>query len=137
MARGKLSERRQRFVDEYLKDANATQAYLRAGYRASEEGARRCASLLLTNVDIASAIAAGQKVLREQAGVTQQMVIDGLKREAELCGEDSSHSARVSAWSTLAKVLGMMTERREIVNPDGSLRPVVVQVVGVGPRRSD
>ncbi len=134
MARGKLSERRQRFVDEYLKDANATRAYLRAGYKASEVAARQCASVLLANADIASAIAAGQKVLREQAGVTQQMVIDGLRREAELYGEDSSHSARVSAWASLAKVLGMMTERREITSPDGSLRPIMVQVVGVGPR---
>jgi len=44
-------------------------------------------------------------------GVTQDEVIRGLKKEATLDGEDSSHSARVSAWAHLGKHLGMFSER--------------------------
>ena len=40
-----LSLRHQRFVAEYLRDGNATQAYIRAGY--SARGAQSCASRLL------------------------------------------------------------------------------------------
>ena len=44
-------------------------------------------------------------------GVTQDEVIRGLKKEATLDGENSSHSARVSAWAHLGKHLGMFTDR--------------------------
>ena len=38
-------------------------------------------------------------------------MIRGLKKEATLEGEGSSHSARVAAWAHLGKHLGMFTER--------------------------
>ena len=34
MAKGVLTEKQKLFVDEYLKDLNATQAAIRAGYKA-------------------------------------------------------------------------------------------------------
>ena len=54
-----LSPRHERFVLEYLKDGNATQAYLRAGY--SPGGAQPSASRLLCRPNIAAAIAAGRQ----------------------------------------------------------------------------
>jgi phage terminase small subunit len=50
-----LSPKHQAFVDEYMKDRNATQAAIRADY--SEKTAPQIGSRLLTNVDMAAEIA--------------------------------------------------------------------------------
>jgi len=50
----KLSNKQQRFADEYLIDTNATQAAIRAGY--SEKTARSQGQRLLSKVDIKSYI---------------------------------------------------------------------------------
>lgn len=52
---GGLTAKRRRFVSEYLKDQNATQAAIRAGY--SRKTARAIGSRLLTEVDVQQAIA--------------------------------------------------------------------------------
>lgn len=51
-----LTNKQQPFVAEYLVDLNATQAAIRAGYAAKT--ANREGSRLLSNVDIADAVAA-------------------------------------------------------------------------------
>ena len=66
---------------------------------------------LLTKTHVQAAIAEAQEDRSERTGITQDEVIQGLKREATLDGEDSSHSARVSAWAHLGKHLGMFTDR--------------------------
>ena len=58
-----LSPRHERFVAEFLKDGNATQAYLRAGY--SARGAQPSASRLLRDPRIEAAIAAGRQRLAQ------------------------------------------------------------------------
>jgi len=73
-----LNPKQQRFVAEYLKDLNATQAAIRAGY--SEKTAPQIASRLLTNVKVAAAVAKGQKAIAEKAGVTVEKVIDELAK---------------------------------------------------------
>jgi phage terminase small subunit len=70
-----LSPRHERFVLEYLKDANATQAYVRAGY--SPRGAQPSASKLLRRPDIEAAIAAGRQRLVE----TLEVSVERLARE--------------------------------------------------------
>lgn len=57
-----LTPKQRLFVVEYLKDLNATQAAIRAGY--SEKTARSQGQRLLTNVDIAAAI---KKAIDERA----------------------------------------------------------------------
>lgn len=49
-----LTDKRARFIDEYLKDCNATQAAIRAGY--AEGSARQEGSRLLSNVNIRAEI---------------------------------------------------------------------------------
>jgi phage terminase small subunit len=51
-----ITNKRRLFIEEYLKDANATQAAIRAGY--SENGAKQTGSRLLTLIDISEAIKA-------------------------------------------------------------------------------
>jgi phage terminase small subunit len=106
-----ITPKRQRFVEEYLVDLNATRAAIRAGYSprtANREGAR-----LLSNAVIAEAISERQKRREERTEVTQDMVVAGLLVEAKLTGEGSSHSARVAAWTQLGKHLGMFKDRVE------------------------
>src|SRR5688572_21613251 len=58
-----LSPRHARFVAEYLKDGNATRAYIRAGY--SARGAQPSASRLLAQPHIEAAISAGRQRLTQ------------------------------------------------------------------------
>ncbi len=103
-----LTPRQARFVEEYLIDLNATQAAIRAGYSkktANEQGAQ-----LLAKLSIRQAVAEAQAIRSKRTEITQDEVIQGLKKEATLEGEGSSHSARVSAWAHLGKHLGMFTD---------------------------
>lgn len=64
MARTKdLKGKRKLFVAEYLKDHNATQAYIRAGYKATPDQARRLAPFLMANHGVLAAIQAGEEKL--------------------------------------------------------------------------
>lgn len=71
--KGKLTEKQQRFVDEYLIDLNATQAAIRAGYSvrtANEQGAR-----LLANVSVQEYIARKMAERSRRTGVNQDRVV--------------------------------------------------------------
>ncbi len=103
-----LTPKQARFVEEYLLDLNATQAAIRAGYSkktANEQGAQ-----LLAKLSIRQAVAEAQAIRSKRTEITQDEVIEGLKKEATLDGEGSSHSARVSAWAHLGKHLGIFTD---------------------------
>lgn len=107
-----LTPKQQRFVDEYLVDANATQAAIRAGY--SEKTARQAGAENLSKPVIRQAIEAAQAARSERTQVTADWVITQLKAEAEYHGEDASHSARVSALGLLGKHLRLFVDRMEI-----------------------
>jgi len=73
-----LNEKQKRFAAEYIIDLNATQAAIRAGY--SERTARQQASRLLSNVDVAAAVAAGQAKIDEKLEITAERVRDELAK---------------------------------------------------------
>lgn len=68
-----MNLRQQRFVAEYLKDPNATQAAIRAGY--SKNGAEVIGCKLLRVAKIGDAIAAAQAQIAEKAGVTAERIV--------------------------------------------------------------
>lgn len=71
--KGKLTDKQQAFVHEYLIDLNATQAAIRAGYSvktANEQGAR-----LLANVSIQEAISKAMAERSKRTGVNQDRVV--------------------------------------------------------------
>ncbi len=103
-----LTPKQARFVEEYLVDLNATQAAIRAGY--SARNADKIGPELLGKTRVAEAVKAAQQARSGRTEITQDEVIQGLKKEATLEGEGSSHSARVSAWAHLGKHLGMFTD---------------------------
>ena len=100
-----MTPRQARFVAEFLVDLNATRAAIRAGY--SEKTAGAIGYENLSKPQITEAIATAQAKRAERVEITQDDVIAGLLTEARRTGDDSTHGARVSAWATLARHLGM------------------------------
>ena len=76
----KLTDKQQRFVDEYLIDLNATQAAIRAGY--SAKTADQQGSRLLANVKIKQAVAEKQAQRSKRTGVNQDRVVLELAKVA-------------------------------------------------------
>lgn len=76
----KLTQKQQRFVEEYLIDLNATQAAIRAGYSvktANEQGSQNLAKL-----SIQTAIAEAMAERSKRTGVNQDRVVQELARIA-------------------------------------------------------
>jgi phage terminase small subunit len=75
-----LTKKQQLFVEEYLKDLNATQAAIRAGYSAKtalQQGPR-----LLGNVGVQSAVQEAMKARSDRTEITQDRVLQELARLA-------------------------------------------------------
>ena len=75
-----MNDKQARFVAEYRKDLNATQAYIRAGY--SEKGAAQSAEKLLRNPEIAAAVAEKTEAQLEKANLTAELVLEEMRRVA-------------------------------------------------------
>lgn len=99
-----LTPRQSKFVDEYLVDANGTQAAIRAGYSAT--GARVAAHRLLTNVAISSRLEARQKADATRLSVSRENVLQKLLEAFEMAREEREPAAMVSAARELGKLLG-------------------------------
>lgn len=102
------NDRQQIFVDAYVSDPDINAAAEAAGY--SYDYARR----LVTKPHIRAAIADARKQVQERTQITQDMVAEGLLEEATRDDSDGgSTHARIQAWKTLGKHLGMFVERVE------------------------
>src|SRR5262245_17125953 len=112
MSRRGLTRKQQRFVEEYLRDLNATQAAIRAGY--SARNADKIGSQLVGKTRVAEAIAAAQTERSEKTRITAARVLQGLLKEATLEGKGSSPAARVQAWGLLGKHLALFVERTRL-----------------------
>lgn len=96
-----LTPKQQRFVDEYLRDLNATQAAIRAGY--SARSAEVTSSRLLGNPKIREAIQIGMEAQKARTQIDADWITNRLRKEAEYSGFGASHSARVKAIELLGK----------------------------------
>ena len=81
-----LNERQHRFVDEYLKNPNGTQAAIRAGYKASR--APQTASRLVRNGKIRDAIMERAVKAREKADIDAAWVLKRLAMVLDVRIED-------------------------------------------------
>lgn len=75
-----LTPKQRRFVSEYRKDLNATQAAIRAGY--SKKTARQQGERLLSNVDIATLVAKKTQEQLDKADLTAEKVISEVAKLA-------------------------------------------------------
>ncbi|MEE1439256.1 MAG: terminase small subunit [Christensenellales bacterium] len=116
-----LTDRQERFCQEYLIDLNATQAYIRAGY--SARTAHNCASRLMAKAGVRARIDELMAVRSRRTGVTQERVVRELARIAfvdptqaidfECAGlrEDAKADDRAALMSVRVKSGDDFTER--------------------------
>lgn len=106
-----LAHRHKRFVWEYCKDHIPGQAAIRAGYK--ERSANHIASALLRKPAVQAAIRERERQIAEAALLDETIVLEGLLHEARFTGDGSTHTARVSAWREVAKILGLEIRKVE------------------------
>lgn len=100
-----MKTKRDRFIAEYLIDFNGPMAWIRSGGAYST--ATKMASQYLREPYVAKKIWEVIDSLEEVELINRKRVLAGLVREANFMGIGASHSARVSAYSKLASILGM------------------------------
>jgi hypothetical protein len=95
-----LSNKHQRFVEEYLKDLNAVQAYQRAGYAARGNSAIASASRLRNLPMIAAAIESALAARKNPAGAVASRKQRGLALECPgpVLGSELDREAFVEIW---------------------------------------
>ena len=122
-----LTARQMRFVDEYLKDLNATQAAIRAGYKATTAVAANAARLL-KNDKVQEAIEARKQTRLERVELEQDWVVNELRKVAQRClpveDDDGKPIANivnvgVKALELLGRHQGIFIDKREITGKDG------------------
>jgi len=93
-----LTSKQLRFCQEYIKDYNATEAYLRAGYNAGNRATAAVrAHYLLKKGNISEEISRLKEQQIERVHITQDQVLMGLFSEAIDKSKTSTQSARVQA----------------------------------------
>jgi phage terminase small subunit len=80
-----LTNKQQRFVDEYLIDLNATAAYKRAGYVGKGKSAENAASRLLGNVGVANHIQKAMDKRSNDLGIDAKYVLSTIKETIDRC----------------------------------------------------
>lgn len=108
-----LTDKQRNFVNEYMKDMNASAAYLRAGYQCTEEAARRAGSRLLSNVDIQDEIGQRTDKMQEESGMNVQWVLEKYKNIIEN-NQVVDPAVAKGALDSVAKHFGMFKDKSEI-----------------------
>jgi len=106
-----LTAKRRAFVREYIKDFNATQAALRAGY--AESSARQTASDLLSNPDIQIEIEKHQEAARSEAILTLSELQEWWSNLVTGQDPDARTTDRLKASELLGKSQGAFTDKVE------------------------
>ena len=154
MSNGELSPKEARFVAEYLKDQNGTQAAARAGY--SKKTANEQAARLLARVNVRGAVDRALGDAAKRAGIDAEYVLSSLKEVVERCMQrkrvmifDKVEKEMVQAtdetgegvWEfdangankaleLLGKNLKLFTEKLEHSGKDG--QPLTIEIVNYG-----
>jgi phage terminase small subunit len=119
-----MTAKQEAFALEYLKDKNATQAAIRAGY--SAKTARSIACEMLARPDIQEFVRTKQEEARKNATITVDGIVDQLQEIASnVLAKDAD---RIRALELIGKYLGMFTERVEM---KGQLDTTVSKLDGI------
>ena len=117
----------QRFVDEYLKDSNATQAAIRAGY--SKKTAKSIGQRLLTFVDVKKSIKKAQQSLSERTEITQEKVIEKLEGIANKAEKKGNYNAAARCWELIGTNIGMFKKNLQLSTKDDKPLEIVRVVI--------
>lgn len=144
----KLKAQQSRFVDEYLIDLNATQAYHRAGYKAKGRAAENNASRMLGNAGVQQAIQERMNDRSERTKIDADFVLHGIVKNIKRCeqaepvrdrsgelvmveteGGDIAPAYKYDATNALkgyelvGRHLKMFTDKVDHSSDDGSMSP--------------
>jgi hypothetical protein len=123
-----LTDKQQRFVEEYLVDLNATAAAGRAGYKGKYLD--RIGSELLGKTRVAAAIAAAQAKRSKRTELNADYVLKRLRREANDHTPRAVPGARVKALELLGKHLAMW---KEVGSRDNPLTTEFIETAAAAP----
>jgi phage terminase small subunit len=142
----KLTEKQKRFVDYYVETGNATQSYLRAGYKAKGNSAEVNASRLLSNVKVKAyidSLIAGKDSLRVakqdeilefltsvmRGQVKEQFPLGMGMGEQSLVKKELDGKDRVRAAELLGKRYAMWTDKQLL---DANIGVQIIDDIGAG-----
>ncbi len=107
-----LTAKQERFVQEYLKDLNATQAALRAGY--SERTAGSVGHENLKKPEIAAEIEKRQGKIGEDNGITVEWILGEMRDTYKLAKEVGELSAANKSLEMLGRYKGMFNDKLKV-----------------------
>lgn len=123
----KLTPKQQTFVDEYIISGNATQSYLKAGYKVSENVAAANANRLLRNAKIKAELERRTNEIRAGKVMTMQEVMERLTKMAngeikeeqvtnkgEIVLIGTKNSDQIRAMELIGKRYGAWTDKKEV-----------------------
>ena len=111
----KLTEKQQRFVDEYLIDLNATQAAVRAGY--SVKTAKEQGSQNLTKLNVQQAISEKMAERSKRTGVNQDRIVLELAKIAFVNAADviDSEDATIKKGATTDDTAAIQSVKVKVI----------------------
>ena len=107
-----LTDRQERFCEEYLLDLNATQAAIRAGY--SPESARVTACRMLTNANIQAEIQEKKAKRTARSESDGDMVIAELEKLGFAPLGELPAASKVRALELLGRHHGVIGDKRDV-----------------------
>lgn len=123
----KLTQKQQRCVDEYIILGNATQSYLKAGYKVSESVAATNASKMLRNAKVKDELERRINEIRASKVMTMQQVMERLTKMAygeikeeqvtnkgEVVLTKTKNSDQIRAMELIGKRYGAWTDKKEV-----------------------
>lgn len=114
-----LNPRQAKFVELYLAGHSATEAYVKAGYKATRASAETNAARLLGNDRVKEAVDAARKKAAKAQDMSAEWFAARVRLEAEREGVGSSHAGRVAALKLAGQFLGCLAEKHELSGPNG------------------
>jgi len=117
-----LTEKQKRFAKEYAKSLNGTQAYKKV-YGSTEKTARTNAAKLLANTCIKKEVDKTKEKFNRKFTMTAEGVLTRIEDMAE--DDNNPSGVRIKALELLGKHFSLLTDRVDLTNSDGNLKPVV------------
>ena len=120
-----ISAKRLRFAEEYVLDANATAAAIRAGYSARSAHVTACR--MLKDPVVKAAVAERQGEIAEELEISREKVMRGLLDAVEIARVQADPGAMVKAWSEIARMCGYYAPVKQRVDVSVSAKRMVDQ----------
>lgn len=116
----KLSMKQRLFVEAYFKhDYNSAEAVREAGYKCTDDNARRIGWQLLNNDSVKEVVELRAKEKLAAVSISEEFVIRKLIRTINKAEEDNNLGAVLRGLELAARNLGMLRDKTEITGKDG------------------